>query len=62
MNLKKLLPGIVLILSLCAFTACESKGPVEKTGEKIDETMEKVSDNVEEAVETVKDKAEDIAN
>ena len=60
MILKKLLIIIVLILSICAFTACESKGPVEKTGEKIDKTMEKASDNAKEAVEAVKDKAEDV--
>ena len=60
MNLKKLLMGIVLILSICAFAACDFKGPAEKTGEKIDQTMEEAADNVEKAAEAVKDKAEDI--
>ncbi len=57
MILKKLLLIIVLIFSICAFTACESKGPAEKAGEKIDQTMEKASDKAGDAVETVKDKA-----
>ena len=41
MILKKLLIIIVLILSIFAFTACESKGPAEKAGEKIDQAAEK---------------------
>ena len=36
MILKKLLTILILILSIFAFSACESKGPAEKTGEKID--------------------------
>lgn len=60
MILKKLLIIIVFILSICVFTACDSKGPLEKTGEKIDQTMEKTSDNAKEAVKAVKDKAEDV--
>jgi predicted small lipoprotein YifL len=60
MFLKKLIPIIVLSLSIFAFTACESKGPVEKAGEKIDQTMEKASDKAKEATEAVKDKAEEI--
>ncbi|MFO7687899.1 MAG: hypothetical protein R6V60_17600 [Desulfobacterales bacterium] len=57
MILKKLIAIIVLSLSICAFTACESKGPVEKAGEKIDQAVEKTSDNAKEATEAVKDKA-----
>ena len=60
MFLKKLIAMIVLSLSIFAFTACDSKGPVEKAGEKIDQTMEKVSDKAKEATEAVKDKAEEV--
>jgi len=60
MILKKLTTIIVLSLSICAFTACESKGPVEKAGEKIDQTMENASDKAKEATEAVKDKAEEV--
>jgi hyperosmotically inducible protein len=60
MVLKKSITIIVLSLSIFAFTTCESKGPAEKAGEKIDQTMEKASDTAEEATEAVKDKAEEI--
>ncbi len=59
MSLKKLLTIIVLILFVSAFTACESKGPAEKAGEKIDETIEKTTDKADEAVEAIKEKAEE---
>ena len=36
MILKKLISIIVLSLSIFAFTACESEGPAEKAGKKID--------------------------
>ena len=60
MVLKKLASVIVLSISICVFTACESKGPVEKAGEKIDQTMENASDKAKEATEAVKDKAEEV--
>jgi predicted small lipoprotein YifL len=59
MLLKKLLILIVLVLSAFAFTACESKGPVEKAGEKIDQAVEKTSDKAKEVTEAVKEKAEE---
>ena len=60
MILKKLITMIVLGLSIFAFTACESKGPAEKAGEKIDQAVEKTSDKAKEATEAVKDKAEEV--
>lgn len=60
MILKRLITIIVLSLSISAFTACESKGPVENAGEKIDQAAEKTSDKAEEATDAVKDKAEDV--
>jgi len=58
MILKKLLTIIVLILSLFVFSACESKGPVEKAGEKVDQAVEKTTDKAKELTEVVKEKAE----
>ena len=60
MILKKLITVIVLSLSIFAFTACESKGPVEKAGEKIDQAVEETSDKAKEAAEAVEDKAEEV--
>ena len=59
---KKLITIIVLSLSVFAFAACESKGPAEKAGEKIDQAVEKTSDKAKEATEAVKDKAEEAGN
>jgi len=59
MNLKKILSIIVLLLFVSAFTACESEGPAEKAGEKIDETVEKTTDKAEEAAEVIKEKTEE---
>jgi predicted small lipoprotein YifL len=60
MSFKKLITITVLTLSIFAFAACESKGPVEKAGKKIDQTMEKASDKTKEATEAVKDKTEEV--
>ncbi|MFW6099101.1 MAG: hypothetical protein ACOC79_01230 [Thermodesulfobacteriota bacterium] len=49
--MKKIGKGLS-ILSLCAafmFFACEDKGPMEKAGEKVDETVEEAGDKVEKA-------------
>jgi hyperosmotically inducible protein len=60
MILKKLLTIMILFLSIVAFTACESKGPAEKAGEKIDEAVQKTTDKAKEVTEAVKDKAEEV--
>ena len=60
MILKKLLTIMILILSIVAFTACESKGPAETAGEKIDEAVQKTTDKAKEVTEAVKDKAEEV--
>ena len=60
MILKKLITVIVLSLSIFAFPACESKGPVEKAGEKIDQAVEETSDKAKEAAEAIEDKAEEV--
>ena len=58
MILKKFIAIMILILSIFAFTACESKGPAEKAGEKIDQAVEKTTDKAEAVTEAVKEKAE----
>jgi len=60
MILKKLLTIMILTLSIFAFTACESKGPAEKAGEKIDQAVEKTTDKAKEVTEAVEDKAEEV--
>jgi hypothetical protein len=60
MILKKLIAIIALSLSILAFIACESKGPAEKAGAKIDRAVEKTSDKAKEASEAVKNKAEEV--
>ncbi len=59
MILKKLLTIMALILSMFAFTACESKGPVERAGEKIDQAVQKTTEKAKEVTEAVKEKAEE---
>ena len=60
MILKRLLTIMILILSIVTFTACESKGPAEKAGEKIDEAVQKTTDKAKEATDAVKDKTEEV--
>jgi polyhydroxyalkanoate synthesis regulator phasin len=59
MLLKRLLTIMVLILSISVFSACESKGPAEKAGEKIDQVVEKTTDKAKEVTDDVKEKAEE---
>jgi len=54
------LKAMVLFLGLLAFMACESEGPAEKAGKKIDESMEKASEQVEKAGNKVEKAAEDL--
>jgi predicted small lipoprotein YifL len=59
MFLQKYLTIFILILSIFAFTSCESKGPVEKAGEKVDKAVEKTTDKAKEVTEVVWEKAEE---
>ena len=44
-NMKKLvLPVVAGILMLGGVAACEREGPMERAGEKIDETVKKATD------------------
>lgn len=44
---KLVLPTVAGILLLGGLTACEREGPMERAGEKIDETVERAGDKVE---------------
>ena len=46
--------AIALSFAVGGLTACE-KGPAEKAGEKIDNTLNKVGDKMEQAGDKVKD-------
>ena len=54
---------ILLPTALCAivllFSACEKKGPMERTGEKVDETVRSLKNGGEE---TTSDKVNDAAD
>jgi len=49
-----------LSLTLFAFSGCESEGPAEKAGKKIDKAAEKTAEQAREAAEAVKEKAEEV--
>jgi len=51
--------AIVLSFAVAGLTACEKKGPAERAGEKIDDTVKKVGEKVEEAGDKIKDAAKD---
>jgi len=48
---KLVMPVLAGILMLGGLTACEKEGPMERAGEKIDETVEKAGDKVERATD-----------
>jgi hyperosmotically inducible protein len=48
---KLVLPTLAGILLLAGLSACEREGPMERAGEKIDETVEKAGDKVERATD-----------
>ena len=59
MNIKKFLIIAAIALSLFAFAACESEGPAEKAGKKIDQTVKKAADSAKETGEAIQEKVED---
>lgn len=48
---KVVWPALAGIIMLAGLTACEREGPMERAGEKIDETVEKTGDKVERATD-----------
>lgn len=60
--MRKLTATITLALSALALplAGCpEEKGPMEKTGEKVDEAADEAKDSVEEAADEAKEAAEE---
>jgi hypothetical protein len=51
--------AIVLSFGVAGLTACEKKGPAERAGQKIDDTVKKVGEKVEEAGDKINDAAKD---
>lgn len=49
---------IVLSFAVAGLAACE-KGPAERAGEKIDDTVEKVGETIDDTVKQVGEKVED---
>jgi hypothetical protein len=49
-------------LTLLACTGCEKKGPMERTGEKIDNAAEKTGDEMKKAADKTKDAAKEAAD
>ncbi len=46
--LRNLIVVLTLSLLVIGLSGCEEKGPAEKAGEKLDETMEKTGEKVNE--------------
>lgn len=59
--LKKSLVVLCCGFFLFAFTGCESEGPAEKAGEKVDKFMSQTKEKVEEAGKAMQESAEDAA-
>jgi ElaB/YqjD/DUF883 family membrane-anchored ribosome-binding protein len=59
MKMPKTLILLLSLLALFAFSACESEGPAEQAGEKIDSAVEKAQEGLEEAGDAIKDTAEE---
>ena len=62
MNFKKLFSIMAVLLLLFTFSACESEGPAEKAGEKIDQSVKQTVDKAKEAGEALGDKAKEVGD
>ncbi len=57
--LKKAAVVLILSLFVAAFVGCKEKGPAEKAGEKIDETMKKAGSELDKAGEKIGETVEE---
>ena len=57
--MKKILIAVILAMFAFTFVACEQEGPVEETGEKLEESMEETGEEAEEATEQMEESAEE---
>jgi len=48
---KLIMPAFAGILMLGGLTACDREGPMERAGEKVDETVERAGDQAERATD-----------
>lgn len=48
---KKTLLTLVMVSILSSLVACEQEGPMERTGEKVDEAAEETKEKVEDATD-----------
>jgi hypothetical protein len=51
---------LILILAVISMAGCESEGPMERVGEKIDEAVEDTGEALEDAGEAVEDAVEKV--
>ncbi|WP_017431287.1 hypothetical protein [Vreelandella jeotgali] len=62
-NLKKLMAVLGILMLAGGLAACEDdKGPAEKAGESIDESMEEAGDSLEEMGDEIQESANDAAD
>lgn len=54
-HFRNVLFALFIIGSLMGVQACDSDGPAEQAGEKVDESMEKAGDKLEKAGDNVQD-------
>ena len=59
-QLNKVLICLVLIVAVVVMTGCESEGPMERVGEKIDEAAEDAGEALEDAGEAIEDAVEKV--
>ncbi|WP_035056987.1 hypothetical protein [Desulfuromonas sp. TF] len=47
--------GAALVMLMLGLVACEREGPMERTGERVDEAVEETKENMEEAKENTEE-------
>lgn len=60
--MRKLGLALLAAMLLGGMVGCEDEGPMEETGENIDQAAEEAGDNVEEMGEDIQESAEDTQN
>lgn len=59
MKLNTLALSALLLTTFIGLSACQEKGPAEKAGENIDNTVENMGDKIEDATDGAGDKLEE---
>ena len=55
MKLSRIFAAMMVVALSFSMVACEKKGPMEKAGEKVDQTARDVKDAAKDAADDVKD-------